>query len=267
MRSIKMLGLALVAMSAFFAVVASSASAKEPVFYRGLPAIQLTGTLLISLTQKTTVASENFLEATLSGTKVKITCEETNGDGTAENGTETSLLAVVTGLKVTYKKCKVVEPNLTGCEVKSPGEANGTITLEAGNTERAGWAESSGEKAVAVLTGKGAKEEFVVLQFTTACKLPLNVTEVNVKGQVAANSKPAAVMSEMGELEFPLTRITQYFTGSAPGTKVTLKTLEVEALGGLAKAPATFVTVNFILQAAGLLPWLGLLAAGGMGTR
>jgi hypothetical protein len=266
MRSIKMLGLALVAMSAF-AIMASSASAKEPVFYVGLPGTALSGTLLITIAQKTTVLLENFLEGELAGEKVVISCHATNGDGTAENPAGEAA-AVVKNLTVTYTSCEVTTPNISGCEVKSAGEPNGTIKIETGNTEVAGWAEKAGEKAVAVLTGKGAKEEFVVLEFTTACKFPLGITKINVKGQTAANAKPAAEMSLMGELEFPKIKIEKYFTGpSTAAVEHKLKLLEVEAVGGLAKGPAVLVTTDFILLATGLLPWLGLLSAGGMGTR
>jgi hypothetical protein len=198
-----------------------------------------------------------------------ISCHATNGDGTAENPAGEAA-AVVKNLAVTYTACEVTTPNISGCEVKSTGEANGTIKIEAGNTEVAGWAANAGEKAVAVLTGKGAKEEFVVLEFTSVCKFPLGVTKVNVKGQVAANALPAAEMSLMGELEFPAKAnvITKYFTGpSTAAVEHKLKTLEVEAVGGLAKGPAFLVTRDFLLLATGLLPWLGLLSAGGMGTR
>lgn len=167
-----------------------------------------------------------------------MTCEHATGEATLAGGVPgTDTLA-----SYTYTGCKVVKPS--GCTVKSEGATNvGEITLAANLPSKLAWKGSEGEAAVDILEGVGSEHAFVKLEFSSGC-LPLGITKVNVKGDIAAEVEPVAEATQVGELVFPKSPITKYWTGDVPNREehTISPKLEVEVLGGLAKAPAEFVS-------------------------
>ncbi len=218
LKRFKIVGLCLVAVFALSAMAAGTASANPPKWWRCVVGTPTESPPCPGSTEKQeelgSGVREKFTSHIKTGTVkelkvpgvVTIVCTgETDegyieGKGAANPGTDMLVKKVFTGCTVKEK---------SGCSVKSPGAASGTIELKSNISSVLEWAKSTGNEALDKLGTAGV--EFVKLEFTgTGCPL---ITKSEVKGEVLGKLLPVGTYAKEGELVFPCPAITRYWEG------------------------------------------------------
>jgi hypothetical protein len=224
-RSIKMLGLALVAALAFSAVAAGAAQANTPRW-------KVNGAYLGSGVKKafTVTSGKSTLSAPNLG--LTIVCTSDKGSGSII-GSEAGSPGLDEG-SVTYEGCSVEKA--AECQVHSPGAPVGTIKTVALKSELVWLTELGNEAGVRLFPASGTTfVEIAVEECAAEQTEPLPVT-----GEVVGKVLPVATEVETGELVFPSPAITTYWTGDKPSrTKHTLS--NSLHFGG---QPATYVSTE-----------------------
>ena len=218
------LGLALVAVLAVGAVMASAAlAAANPVWHVN------GGTTFTEEAYNATQKSESEagvkeLVATVSGVKVTIVCKKYTGTGKIIKASSGN---IATG---TFEGCKA---NVNGCKLK-----NGSITVEP-STATLVWEKSSGSEALLKLVPNNAEKKFAEFEFIE-CNFGLGNGKYKVKGEALGEVRPVATEVTTGELIFPGAVITKYWEGEPRSEHTVTTALQVENAGGAKGNVETF---------------------------
>jgi hypothetical protein len=245
-RSIKMLGLALMAVFAFSAVAVGAAQANAPHF-------TVEGSTSFG-SQTITGSSTGVVTLAVPTLGVTLKTGAANGECTAHGFIVSSAATVPSTNKEVVLSCHNVEAftsagaTITTCTVHSPGAANGTVVTSKAESTLV-WTAASGDASVGDLFQPEANTagNFVSIEFTGA-ECPLAGT-LNVTGGVIATVSANAITADTasGSLTFPATADKEYWTNQTPTrTKDTITGLK------LGTNTATFGAV-FDLTAAGKL--------------
>jgi hypothetical protein len=238
--NIKALGLALIAVFAFGAMVASAAQAAEDAPHFTVQGASPTATTF----GERTFAGSNEGPVTTNNESRKLKLESpNNGDCTVHGFIVSSAPEQPSTFKEVTFTCTNVKVFINGidrtalCPAHSPGAANGTIKT----TDLDGrlvWTASSGDEQVGwtFTPEAGAGQALEHIEITGAtCPLATGATPLKVLGNmIATNDSPTTEDATTQKIVFPATPDTHYWTNQTP-----TRTEDIDSgltLGGTAAA-------------------------------
>jgi len=198
MRSIRLAGVAVLAVFAISAVTASAAFATGPVW-------KVAGTELKAGQTKAITAKQKTSFTLTAGSLITVLCDKATSSGEIIGGVPGTDKA-----KITFSEC-VVKGFESTCHVNSPGEEAGTIFTEAktelvyiGSSEQA----EKLEGPIGDLFSPASGTTFVTLEVGGSSCPALTKGTNKVEGSVIAKVEPYNTEAKSGTLNFPSSPVT-----------------------------------------------------------
>jgi hypothetical protein len=220
--NIKALGLALIAVFAFGAMVASAAQAAEDAPHFTVEGASPTETTF----GERTFTGSNEGPVTLNNESRKLKMEvPSNGNCTTHGFIVSSAPEQPSTFRELTLTCTNIHVFINGidrtalCPVHSPGQANGTVKTNDIDGRLVWMAASGDEKIGETFTPEaGAAEPFTEMEITGAnCPLATGSTPLKVLGNmIATNDSPTTEDATTQKIVFPATPDTHYWTNQTP---------------------------------------------------
>jgi hypothetical protein len=221
-RNLKALGLALIAVFAFGAMVASAAQAAEDAPHFTVEGASPTETTF----GERTFTGSNEGAVTLNNESRKLKLESpNNGDCTTHGFIVSSAPEQPSTLREVTLTCTNIHVFINGidrtalCPVHSPGEPNGTVKTKDTDGRLVWMAASGDEKVGQTFTPEaGVTEPFTEIELTGAnCPLATGTTPLKVLGNaIATNDSPTTINATTQKIVFPAPPDTHYWTNQTP---------------------------------------------------